>query len=91
MNNVYRFLLLLLMVIITMPAFAYVGPGMGAGAIAVIVGILGSILLALFAIIYYPIKRGLKKIKTNKPPDCENEEIDDTNVTGKNRKRKSSS
>jgi len=41
--------------------FAYVGPGLGAGTVGVVIGILGSIILAFFAIIYYPIKRLLKK------------------------------
>jgi uncharacterized membrane protein YhiD involved in acid resistance len=38
-------------------AFAYVGPGLGAGTLAVVLGIIGSILLALFAIVWYPLKR----------------------------------
>lgn len=48
------------------PAYAYVGPGMGAGTFAVALGIIGSIFLALFAIIYYPFKRMLKRKKTAK-------------------------
>lgn len=38
----------------------YVGPGIGAGAIAIILGIISSIFLALFAIIWYPVKRLIK-------------------------------
>lgn len=38
-------------------AEAYVGPGLGLGAIAVIVGILVSVLIAVLAIVWYPIKR----------------------------------
>jgi hypothetical protein len=41
-------------------AFAYIGPGVGAGAIAAVLGVLGSLLLAIVAVIYYPIKRMLK-------------------------------
>jgi len=44
-------------------AEAYVGPGLGAGAIAAVIGVLGSIFLALFAVIYYPVKRMIKKRK----------------------------
>lgn len=44
-------------------ALAYIGPGMGGGIIAAIIGIIGTILLALFAILYYPIKRMFKKKK----------------------------
>jgi preprotein translocase subunit SecF len=46
-------------------AEAYVGPGLGAGTIGVILGLLASIVLALFAILWYPIKRFLKKKKTS--------------------------
>lgn len=44
-------------------AQAYIGPGLGAGTVGVVLGILGSIFLTLLAIIYYPIKRMLKKRK----------------------------
>lgn len=44
-------------------AFAYLGPGMGAGTIGAILGVIGSIFLALFAVVYYPIKRLFKKRK----------------------------
>ncbi len=39
------------------PSMAYVGPGLGLGAIAAILGIVLSIFLAIFAVIWYPIKR----------------------------------
>lgn len=42
------------------PAMAYIGPGMGAGAVAVVFGVIGSIFLAIFAVLYYPIKRMLR-------------------------------
>lgn len=44
-------------------ALAYIGPGVGAGAFAAVVGVIGSILLAIVAVIYYPIKRMLKRRK----------------------------
>ncbi len=46
-------------------AEAYIGPGVGAGALAAVVGVLGSIFLGLFAIVYYPFKRMLKRRKAN--------------------------
>jgi hypothetical protein len=42
------------------PALAYIGPGAGAGLIATVIGILTAILLALFAVLWYPIKRFFK-------------------------------
>ncbi|MBT8354910.1 MAG: hypothetical protein KJO60_10330 [Desulfofustis sp.] len=50
-------------------AHAYVGPGLGAGTIGVILGIIGSIFIAIFAIVWYPLKRLLKKNKQKKKPD----------------------
>ena len=51
---------------------AYLGPGLGTGVIAVILGFLASIFLALFAVLWYPFKRLVRKRKT--PPD--NQEVD---------------
>ena len=42
-------------------AHAYLGPGLGVGTIAIALGFLGSILLAIFALLYYPFKRMFKK------------------------------
>ncbi|MDX1735022.1 MAG: hypothetical protein R3228_11675 [Halioglobus sp.] len=50
----------------TSPAVAYVGPGLGAGTLGVILGLLGSVLLALFAFFWYPIKRALFGNKAEK-------------------------
>ena len=38
-------------------ALAYIGPGMGAGTLGVLLGLIGSVFLALFAFLWYPIKR----------------------------------
>jgi flagellar motor component MotA len=51
---------------LALPAQAYIGPGMGAGMIATILGILGAIFLAVFGVLYYPIKRMIKKNKAKK-------------------------
>lgn len=48
----------------TSGALAYIGPGMGAGAIAVVLGVIGSFFLAIFALLYYPIKRLLRRNRT---------------------------
>ncbi len=53
----------LLTALLATPAYAYIGPGVGAGTIAVVFGVIASILLAFVAIVWYPIKRlfgGLK-------------------------------
>jgi len=40
---------------------AYIGPGMAVGVIATAVGFVSAILLGLFAILYYPVKRMIKR------------------------------
>lgn len=52
---------LLLLIFFSIPSYAYLGPGMSGGFIAAIVGFFGAILLGLWGILYYPIKRSLKK------------------------------
>jgi len=56
-------LVILLVLMAPDQADAYVGPGLGAGTIGVILGIIGSLFIALFAIIWYPLKRLFKKKK----------------------------
>lgn len=55
--------LIIILLIISSPASAYIGPGMGGGLIAAVLGVIGAILLAIFGILYYPIKRMLKNRK----------------------------
>ena len=55
--------LIIVLLSISIPAYAYIGPGMGGGLIAAVLGVIGAVLLALFGILYYPIKRMLKNRK----------------------------
>jgi hypothetical protein len=43
------------------PVFAYIGPGIGVGTLAVVLGFIASILLAVFAVLWYPLKRLFKR------------------------------
>ena len=61
-----RSILFLSLFLISFPSYAYIGPGMGGGVIAAIVGFFAAILLGLWGILYYPIKRALKKRKDKK-------------------------
>ena len=63
MSKLFLFISLLL---ISLPSYAYIGPGMGGGVIMAVIGFLAAIFLGLFGILYYPIKRALKKRKDNK-------------------------
>ncbi len=44
-------------------AVAYIGPGAGIAAIGTVIALIGGILLAIVAFLWYPIKRLLTKIK----------------------------
>jgi len=44
----------------------YIGPGLDGGVIAAVLGILLSMALALFAIIWYPVKKVIQKLKKKK-------------------------
>ncbi len=69
----------LLALMFSSPLYAYIGPGLGAGTVGVILGVLGSIILALFAIFWYPVKRlfGIGKKSTKKEEqDADNDQGD---------------
>jgi hypothetical protein len=63
MNKLFLFISLFS---ISLPCYAYIGPGMGGGVIAAIIGFFAAILLGLWGVLYYPIKRALKKRKDKK-------------------------
>lgn len=81
--TIWRLVFTGLLFLYPMVVFAYVGPGLGLGAIGVILGVIGSILLAIFAIFWYPFKRFLKRKKQkqviedeNTPPTKKSDEED---------------
>ena len=61
-----KLILCLSLFLISMPSYAYLGPGLGGGAIAAVIGFFAAIFLALWGILYYPIKRAFKKKKEKK-------------------------
>lgn len=56
----------LLIFFVSTSSFAYLGPGVGGGMIMATLGIVVAIFAALFGLIWFPIKRILKKRKKNK-------------------------
>ena len=52
--------------LITTSSFAYLGPGIGSGVILTTIGIIVAIFAALFGLIWFPLKRLLKKRKEKK-------------------------
>ena len=61
-----RILASILMALISLPALGYIGPGMGGGAILSVIGFFVAFALAIFGILYYPIKRAIKRRKRRK-------------------------
>lgn len=51
------------------PAQAYIGPGLGAGAISVALGIVGSLLLGIVSVVWYPIKRLFRRMRAGRDAD----------------------
>lgn len=56
-----RYLVLVLLVFTTATAHAYVGPGLGVGVIGAILGTLLAVIMAIAGVVWYPVKRLLKK------------------------------
>ena len=59
-------LIILFFLFMNTSSYAYLGPGIGGGAIAATIGIVVAILAALIGLIWFPIKRLLKKRKEKK-------------------------
>jgi len=59
-------ILIIFFLLIPLHSYAYIGPGMSGGAIVAIIGFFAAILLGLWGILYYPIKRALKNRKNKK-------------------------
>jgi len=57
---------LLLFFFITEPAYAYIGPGLGGGVLAVVVGLISSVLLAICVLVWFPLKRLMVNKKSKK-------------------------
>ncbi|AZV80392.1 hypothetical protein EBB79_09065 [Parasedimentitalea marina] len=55
--------MLLLIAFLPNPAFAYIGPGAGLGAIAVTFALIFGLALLIVGLVWYPLKRRLKRMK----------------------------
>lgn len=71
MRPVFVFLLTLAFI---SSAHAYTGPGLGLGIIGTVLGVVFSLLLAILAIFWYPLKRALKIGKNNTEDEAEDTE-----------------
>ena len=62
----FRITALLLLALIASPAAAYVGPGAGISVLGSLLGILATILVAIGAILFWPIRKLMKRRKAKK-------------------------
>lgn len=56
------------LVLMMMPtvASAYIGPGLGVGALASVLGILAGLLMLVIGVVWYPLKRLYRYLKSKK-------------------------
>jgi len=57
------------MILGILSVLGYIGPGLGGGVITAVLGFFTSIFLALFAIVWYPVKQLIRRIKSKKTSD----------------------
>ena len=50
-------------ILLILPVEAYIGPGLALGAAVVSLGVVLLIIFFIIAVLYYPLKKFLKKIK----------------------------
>lgn len=60
------FIFLTIFIVFPQVSFAYIGPGLALGTIVLTLGIVIVLLLAILAIMYYPIKKMIKNNKLRK-------------------------
>ena len=78
MSN-YNLLFLFLTCFIPLHLYAYLGPGIAGGVIVAILGFIVAIFLALFGILYSPIKRAVQNRKRAAHNKQQPENIQDKN------------
>lgn len=66
MSKLILFSIISVLLFYTTPSYSYIGPGLGVGILTLILGFILTILVALFTVIYFPIKKLLLKFKKNK-------------------------
>jgi len=64
MSLLIKFLATIVLSMVAAPAYAYLGPGLGGGVLSVVLGFIVAVFLAIFAVVWYPLKRIFIKFKT---------------------------
>lgn len=61
--------MILFLMLFTYPALAYVGPGPGLTMLSSLWALFAGIFLALFMVVFYPIRLLVKSLKNKKKPN----------------------
>lgn len=64
----FRTIAILLLTVPAAPALAYVGPGAGISVLGSLLGILATIFVAIGAILFWPVRKLLKRRKSASAP-----------------------
>ena len=59
-------IVILMLLVVSPAAMAYIGPGAGISVLGSLLGILGTIVVAIGAIIFWPVRKFLKRKKQAK-------------------------
>lgn len=62
-----RLAILIGLLLLSLSAEAYVGPGLGLGVLGVLAGAVLAVVLALVGVVWYPLKRLMRKLKGEQP------------------------
>jgi len=68
-----RIIVLLLLTLSASPATAYIGPGAGISVLGSLLGILATIFVAIGVILFWPIKKLMKRRKAKKETEVSGE------------------
>jgi len=77
MTNRNHVLIALTLLLSAVPAHAYVGPGAGLGTVVVVLGVLASVVMGILSLVWYPLKRFLKRSRKSVSPPSEDRDKPD--------------
>lgn len=64
-----RVVVFVLLILLAVPATAYIGPGAGISVLGSLLGILATIVVAIGAIVMWPLRKLLKKKRQKSAPE----------------------
>ena len=77
------YLLMFLLLTLSVPANAYIGPGAGISVVGSLLGILATIFVAMGAILFWPVRKYLKRRKLRRESLAANEGADSNHTSSR--------